>query len=87
MTEQMDADEVPFEAPSRPAPPPARASRRRGAREKGTSTVLTGTLLLLYALGTAGIGTINQGLLLLAWLLTGPLVLTAYVTFKKHKTL
>lgn len=85
-TAQLEDEEIPFEAP------PGRTGFARDTRTRGvrgrkpkTSNTVTGLLAITYAIGAAGIGAIDQGFLLLAWLVTGPLIFVGYRALKRGK--
>lgn len=64
----LDDDDVPFEAP------PGRVSPPRLRKRQKKHASLVGFLAIIYALGAVGVGAIDQGGLLFAWLVTGPLL-------------
>jgi len=78
----LDQGEVPF------APPPRGFARTRKfikrvsrKREKPPSELAIATLALAYFGGALAVCLFNQGYLLAAWLTTGPLFVTVYLTF------
>lgn len=55
--------------------------RIKSRRETQPSPKAWAVSFLVYALGSAGVATFEQGFLLFAWLMCGPLALTIYLTF------
>jgi hypothetical protein len=69
---ELDADDTPFEAV------PGRGTRKgRGrarSKKKRASIALFAFLAIVYALGATVAGVIGHDLLLLAWLVAGPVI-------------
>jgi len=85
---ELTSDEVPFEPPSRRIERIKSAVRRvRRNRERPLSARATSVLVLVYAAGASGVGYFGSGLLLLAWLMTGPLGISVYLTFEGRGSL
>lgn len=79
---ELVEDGFPFESPSAKAPFVRRAARRFNRhREKPLSPSAVAVSLSAYALGASATGYYGTGLLLFAWLMTGPLGVTVYLTF------
>ena len=69
---ELDAGDVPFETvPGRGA---AKVHGRARPKKKRPSIALFGFLAIVYALGAAAAGIIGHDLLLLAWLVAGPVI-------------
>lgn len=56
-------------------------------REKGPSPTLIAVSCAAYFLGAAGIGQLDTGFLLLAWLMLGFLAIAVYLTLDAHGSL
>jgi hypothetical protein len=77
----MADDDIPFETPPRRLGRVRRALRIPRHREKMPSIGAISLFVLVFALGAVSVGYLGSGLLLLAWLMAGPLAITIYLTF------
>ena len=69
---ELDADDIPFETvPGRGVRKPRGRVR---AKKERTPVAFFGFLAIVYALGAAAAGVIGHDLLLLAWLVAGPVI-------------
>jgi len=85
---ELPEDGGPFET----SPPRVTLARRaarhfKRRREKPLPAAAIAVSVLIYALGAAAAGYFGSGLLLFAWLMTGPLAVTVYLTFDGHGSL
>jgi len=61
--------------------------RVRSTRRDAPSPRAWSASVLTYALGSVAVAAIDQGFLLVAWLMCGPLAVTVYLTFDDHHSL
>lgn len=83
----LDQGEVPFEPPQRFARARKIIRHVSRKRKKPPADWAIGLLALVYFGGALGVGQFNQGFLLSAWLMTGPLFVTIYLTFEGRGSL
>ena len=83
----LDHGDIPFE-------PPRRFARARNVirhvsrkRKKTPSDFSIGALAIAYFGGALAVGQFNRGFLLSAWLMTGPLFVSVYMTFEGRGSL
>ena len=85
---ELDGGEVPFEiAPPRVSPARKLIRHVSRRRKKPPSDLAIALSMLAYFGGALAIYRYDQGLLLSAWLATGPLFVTVYMTFQGRASL
>ena len=84
----LDPEEIPFETPPRRFVRTRKIIQRIGRkREKPPSELAIGIFVLAYSFGALGVYYFDTRYLLLAWLMTGPLVVTVYMTYEGRGSL
>ena len=78
----LDNGDVPFEPPQRFARTRKIIRHVSRKRKKPPSDLAISALAIAYFGGALAVGFFNQGFLLSAWLTTGPLFVTIYMTFE-----
>jgi len=79
---RLDDDDTPFETP--PGAPARKARGRARPKKKRPSIVLFSVLAIVYALGAAAAGIIGHDLLLLTWLVAGPVIVMITRAFRSR---
>jgi H+/Cl- antiporter ClcA len=85
---ELDKREVPFEGPSRRFARTRKLIRHvRRKREKPPPVTAITVFVLIYFVGGLGVRYFDSGSLLVAWLATGPLAVTIYLTYEGRGSL
>jgi hypothetical protein len=83
---ELDKGEVPFEGPPRRFARTRKILRRVGRkREKAPPAAAIAIFVLLYFFGGLGVRYFDSSSLLVAWLATGPLAVTVYLTYEGRR--